>query len=76
MTARPPYQKQNIAFVLLGILMVFHLAFLGFIAKYCGSTLAEKESSEQCGRSVESFQRASETYVAILLALMAPTPGR
>ena len=56
--------------------MVFHLAFLGFTAKYCGSTLAEKESSEQCGRSVESFQRASETYVAILLALMAPTPGR
>lgn len=76
MTTRPPYQKQSIAFVLLGVLMVFHLGFLGLTAKYCGSTLADKEPSEQCSRSTESFQRASETYVAILLALMAPTPGQ
>lgn len=47
---------------LLGILMVSHLIFLGFVH---GST----------EKGPEQFQRASETYVSILLALMAPLGG-
>lgn len=42
--------------------MVSHLVFLGFVH---GST----------EKGPEQFQRASETYVSILLALMAPLGG-
>lgn len=56
MTApKPPVNYQRIVLGLLGVLMVSHLAFLGF------------RSNEP-----NAFQRASETYVAILLALMTP----
>jgi len=41
--------------------MVGHLGFLGF------------RPSED---ATESFQRAAETYVTVILALMAPIPGR
>jgi hypothetical protein len=47
--------QQRAVLTLLGVLMVSHLAFLGFRAN-----------------EPNAFQRASETYVAILLALMTP----
>jgi hypothetical protein len=56
MTAPRPQNNQHKAVLaLLGVLMVSHLAFLGFKAN-----------------EPNAFQRASETYVAILLALMTP----
>ena len=35
-----------------------------------------KGVTEQCANSTATFQRAAETYVAILLALMAPLPTK
>ena len=46
---------------LLGVLMVGHLSFLGV------------HHSEKSG---EEFQEAAEVYVTVILALMAPIPGR
>jgi len=46
---------------LLGLLMVGHLSFLGF------------HNSDD---AADRFQRAAETYVTVILALMAPIPGR
>ena len=45
---------------LLAILMSSHLAFLGF-----------KDNSDT---AANDFQRAAETYVTVLLALLAPSP--
>lgn len=53
--------KSNLVLGLLGLLMVGHLGFLGF---------------KHTEGAAESFQRAAETYVTVLLALMAPIPGR
>ena len=55
MVARKPQNSHSIVLALLGVLMVSHLAFLGFRTD-----------------KPEIFQRAAETYVAILLALMTP----
>lgn len=41
--------------------MVGHLGFLGF---------------HHSDKSAEEFQQAAETYVTVILALMAPIPGR
>ena len=71
----PTLGKQDWAFGLLGLLMMSHLGFLGFGAKHCADMAKSGVFTEPCGKASETFQRASETYVAILLALMAPTPG-
>ena len=71
----PSFGKQDWAFGLLGLLMASHLAFLGFGAKHCSDLAKADVFTDQCGKSTETFQRAAETYVAILLALMAPIPG-
>jgi len=69
-----PKDKQSWALALLGILMVSHLAFLGYGAKHCHDLVMRDPASitEQCNDSTDIFQRAAETYVAIILALMAP----
>jgi len=54
-----PKSRQGAILTLLGVLMVSHLAFLGFRA-----------------RDPAIFQRAAETYTAILLALMTPLNGK
>lgn len=72
----PRFGKQDWAFALLSLLMASHLAFLGFGAKHCADLSLRGETTEQCSDSTSVFQRAAETYIAILLALMAPAPGR
>lgn len=69
-----PKDKQTWALGLLGILMVSHLAFLGYGAKHCHDLVMmnPNQITEQCNDSTDIFQRAAETYVAIILALMAP----
>lgn len=59
MTARKPADNHSAVLGLLGLLMTAHLTFLGFTAR-------------MNPHGDESFQRAAETYVAILLALMTP----
>lgn len=71
----PTLAKQDWAFGLLGLLMASHLAFLGFAARHCSQMARTGELTEQCSNAPEIFQEAAETYVAILLALMAPSPG-
>jgi hypothetical protein len=51
--------NRSAVMALLGLLMSSHLLFLGINA--------EKEPG-----GVQAFQRAAETYVAILLAMLAP----
>lgn len=71
----PTLGKQDWAFGLLGLLMASHLTFLGFGAKHCSYLASQGEFTEQCAKAPDTFQEAAETYVAILLALMAPSPG-
>lgn len=61
MTTPRPSDKTTWVLGLLGVLMVGHLGFLGFRA------------SED---APDRFQAAAETYVTVILALMAPIPGR
>ena len=70
--------KHTAALGLLGVLMVSHLAFLGYGTKHCHDLVTKKPEliTEQCNKSTEIFQRAAETYVAIILALMAPLPTK
>ena len=56
-----PTDKSTWLLGLLGVLMVGHLGFLGI------------HSSE---KSADQFQRAAETYITVILAMMAPIPGR
>lgn len=72
----PNIGKQDWAFALLGLLMASHLAFLGFGGWHCSRMARGGTITEQCSNASQIFQRAAETYVAILLALMAPSPGR
>lgn len=67
-----PSNKQSWTLGLLGVLMVSHLAFLGFGAKHCSELAKQGTFTDQCAKATDIFQRAAETYVAILLALMAP----
>ena len=73
-----PDDKQTWAFGLLGLLMASHLSFLGFGAKHCHDLVIQNPEAitEQCNESTAIFQRAAETYVAIILALMAPLPRK
>lgn len=73
-----PDDKQTWAFSLLGLLMASHLIFLGFGAKNCHDLVMQNPEAitEQCSESTGVFQRAAETYVAIILALMAPLPRK
>jgi len=48
---------------LMGLLMVGHLGFLGW-------------NSHHTERAADEFQEAAETYVTVMLALMAPIPTR
>ena len=56
-----PTDKSTWILGLLGVLMVGHLGFLGL---------------HHSDKSAEEFQQAAETYVTVILALMAPIPGR
>lgn len=71
----PNLGKSDWAFCLLGLLMTSHLVFLGFGAKHCADLANRGETTEQCQKATDVFQEAAETYVAIILALMAPSPG-
>ena len=66
--------SKNWALGLLAILMISHLSFLGYGATHCHDmSIRNPESiTKQCNESTSIFQRAAETYVAIILALMAP----
>ena len=70
--------KHTAALVLLGLLMVSHLIFLGYSATHCHDLVTKNPEliTEQCNKSTDIFQRAAETYVAIILALMAPLPTK
>ena len=63
MTTRPSPDKGTWVLGLLGVLMVGHLGFLGW-------------NSHHTDKAAEDFQNAAETYVTVILALMAPTPGK
>lgn len=56
-----PTDKTTWVLGLLGLLMVGHLGFLGF-----------RPNDD----AADKFQQAAETYVTVILALMAPIPGR
>lgn len=56
-----PIDKGTWVLGLLGLLMVGHLSFLGF---------------KNDDNATQAFQSAAETYVTVILALMAPIPGR
>lgn len=65
--------KTTWALAMLAALMMTHLSFLGLGAASCRSLLLEqREIPEQCQESTQTIQRAAETYIAIILALMAP----
>jgi len=70
--------KATWAFGMLAFLMVFHLSFLGLGAAGCRTLILRGEQSipEQCSNSTGILQRAAETYIAIILALMAPINGK
>ena len=60
-TPARPNDKTTWVLGLLGLLMVGHLGFLGF---------------RPADDTADRFQRAAETYITVILALMAPIPGR
>jgi len=66
--------KATWALGLLAILMVSHLMFLGIGASGCRQLIVSGhvDIPEQCENTSGIFQRAAETYIAIILALMAP----
>ena len=71
----PTLGKSDWAFCLLGLLMASHLTFLGFGARHCASMAKDGQFTDACAAAPDTFQEAAETYVAIILALMAPSPG-
>lgn len=66
--------KQTWALGLLAMLMMSHMLFLVFTSRHCYSLIAANPTAEthQCDEPSETFQEAAETYIALLLALMAP----
>ena len=66
--------KGTWAFGMLAFLMAFHLSFLGLGAAGCRTLIlrGEGEIPEQCTKTTGILQQAAETYIAIILALMAP----
>ena len=71
---KPNGGNHRIVLGLLGFLMVSHMSFLGFAAKTCSELVRGQPTDgfSECRKSGDVFQRAAETYVAILLALMTP----
>ncbi len=63
---------------MLAFLMVFHLSFLGLGAAGCTTLIlrGRAEVPEQCTKTTGILQQAAETYIAIILALMAPINGK
>jgi len=72
---RPPSTKDYVL-CLLALLMTGHLTFLGFAAHSCDeraqSLPPDKQPGEVCQRLPGEFQKAVETYIAVILALLAP----
>ena len=66
--------KATWALGMLAFLMVFHLSFLGLGASGCRALIMRGDETipAQCQETTSLLQRAAETYVAIILALMAP----
>lgn len=71
-----PQSRNHHTFILgmLGFLMASHMTFLGFGAKTCTDLIKTQptEGYTECRKAGDIFQRAAETYVAILLALLTP----
>ena len=61
---------------MLALLMAGHLAFLGFAAHSCVERAQalppDRQTGEVCQRLPNEFQTAVETYIAVILALLAP----
>ncbi len=70
--------KSTWALGLLALLMASHLLFLGMGAAGCRQLIVAGRTDlpAQCDNTSSIFQRAAETYVAIILALMAPLSGK
>ena len=66
--------KTTWALGMLAALMMTHLSFLGLGAASCRTLVLRGEQNvpEQCSESTKTIQRAAETYIAIILALLAP----
>lgn len=66
--------KATWALGMLAFLMVFHLSFLGLGVSGCRTLILREEENVpvQCQEITGVLQRAAETYIAIILALMAP----
>ena len=66
--------KSTWALGLLAVLMASHLVFLGIGASGCRQLIIDGRENlpAQCDDTSGIFQRAAETYIAIILALMAP----
>ena len=66
--------KATWCLAMLAALMLTHLTFLGLGASSCRTLVLRGEQNvpEQCNESTKTIQRAAETYIAIILALMAP----
>lgn len=59
--------------MMLALLMTAHLAVLGFGAVSCDKRSARsQEIGNVCQNITGSLQQAVETYIAVILALMAP----
>ena len=76
MATRQPSVKNKI-FRLLTILIFFHLGSLGLGAGACVymGMKTEKPFGGSCPSMMDSLQTASETYVAVVLALLAVPSG-
>ena len=73
--SKPP-TKQTWALSLLALLMIAHMLFLVFASRHCYELIEANPKLETrellCDEPSETFQEAAETYIALLLALMAP----
>jgi len=72
---KPPSTKDYVL-LMLAMLMAGHLAFLGFAADACDDRAKAlppgQKTGEVCQRLPNEFQKAVETYIAVILALLAP----
>lgn len=65
--------KTTWALGMLAALMMTHLSFLGLGASSCRQLMINgSDVPAQCQESTKTIQRAAETYIAIILALLAP----
>ena len=70
--------KATWALGMLAFLMVFHMSFLGMGASSCRTLILEQGENipKECQETPDTLQRAAETYIAIILALMAPLTAK